>query len=158
MTSRFVSIPADRLRAELDDVGAGVSAAGGSARWTRAGREEVFEFSPAGSPATVRVFTTLDGRAVVRDCGADAVRIAIVAEGKALVRARKILRTAPAGGDRVGKFLERFREALRRAFRDARSVRRCPACDRVMARRSGPRGEFLGCVGFPECRRTLPIP
>ncbi len=30
----------------------------------------------------------------------------------------------------------------------------CPTCGKALVKRKGPRGEFLGCVGFPKCRFT----
>jgi hypothetical protein len=34
----------------------------------------------------------------------------------------------------------------------------CPQCGKVLVKRKGPRGEFLGCGGFPKCRFTRPLP
>jgi len=33
----------------------------------------------------------------------------------------------------------------------------CPKCGKTLVKRKGPRGEFLGCSGFPKCRFTSPI-
>lgn len=33
----------------------------------------------------------------------------------------------------------------------------CPACGKPMRVRSGARGEFYGCSGYPACRKTLPV-
>ena len=33
----------------------------------------------------------------------------------------------------------------------------CPKCNKPLVKRKGPRGEFLGCSGFPRCRHTSPI-
>ena len=30
----------------------------------------------------------------------------------------------------------------------------CPTCGKALVKRKGPRGEFLGCAGFPKCRFT----
>jgi DNA topoisomerase-3 len=32
----------------------------------------------------------------------------------------------------------------------------CPACGKPMMLRTGPRGNFWGCSGFPKCKKTLP--
>jgi DNA topoisomerase-1 len=32
---------------------------------------------------------------------------------------------------------------------------KCPTCGKPMLKRSGPRGEFLGCSGFPECQTKM---
>jgi len=37
---------------------------------------------------------------------------------------------------------------------DPRESRRCPRCGRSLIQRSGPRGQFWGCTGFPKCRYT----
>jgi DNA topoisomerase I len=34
----------------------------------------------------------------------------------------------------------------------------CPNCGKPLVKRQGPRGEFLGCSGFPKCRHTRPLP
>jgi DNA topoisomerase I len=33
----------------------------------------------------------------------------------------------------------------------------CPQCGKGLVKRKGPRGEFLGCGGFPKCRYTRPL-
>ncbi len=33
----------------------------------------------------------------------------------------------------------------------------CPQCGKALVKRKGPRGEFLGCAGFPKCRFTRPL-
>ncbi len=39
------------------------------------------------------------------------------------------------------------------------SAPRCPACGRPMKRRQAKNGgEFYGCTGYPQCRKTMPIP
>src|SRR5262249_53285555 len=34
---------------------------------------------------------------------------------------------------------------------------KCPTCGKPMVQRFGPRGPFLGCSGYPECRTTMKI-
>ena len=34
----------------------------------------------------------------------------------------------------------------------------CPECGSAMIRRAGKNGDFLGCSGFPGCRKTMPVP
>jgi hypothetical protein len=31
----------------------------------------------------------------------------------------------------------------------------CPSCDTKMVRKTGPRGDFWGCLSYPRCQRTL---
>ncbi len=33
----------------------------------------------------------------------------------------------------------------------------CPVCGKPMQRRYGPRGAFLGCTGYPDCRQTMQL-
>jgi DNA topoisomerase-1 len=33
----------------------------------------------------------------------------------------------------------------------------CPKCDRPMVIRSGRRGKFVACSGYPKCRETMPV-
>jgi len=162
---RFVAVPADRLVAELDAIGAAVTARGGTASWGRAGAERVYDVTVPRSPGIVRVYTSLAlGADEVRDCGKDAVRVCVgaVVDGafKPTESGTKILRTAPQGAeDRVAVFLARLRQALRDAYVRARAIRTCRKCGRPMARREGPHGAFLGCTGYPSaCREVMQIP
>jgi DNA topoisomerase III len=34
----------------------------------------------------------------------------------------------------------------------------CSACAKPMALRNGPRGQFIGCTGYPACKATKPVP
>lgn len=161
--ARFVAVPADRLEAELEAIGAAVVTRGGSSAWRVQGRERVFDLTIPGGSAQIRVFTTLPvGGSEVRDCGEDAVRVCVGAlEGerfRPVEKGIKILRTAPRGAeDRVGVFLGRLRGALRDAYGRARQVTPCPRCGRPMAVRRGRNGDFLGCLGYPECKGTRPL-
>ncbi len=63
----------------------------------------------------------------------------------------------------LADFWKAFEATLRRAEAEMRSVRamaepsgvRCDWCGREMLIRHGKNGSFLGCSGYPECRRTL---
>lgn len=160
--TRFVEVPTDRLVAELEDIGTKVTAKGGTFAWALSGRERVFDLTVPGARAQVRVFTTLDGAATARDCGEDAVRVCVgaIVDGrfKPTEKGTKILRTAPQGdADRVGTWLARLREAIRGAYVRAREVCGCPACGRPMVRREGKFGPFMGCTGFPECKKIVNV-
>lgn len=170
---RFVEVPADRLVSTLEGVGERVKAAGGAFEWRIQGKERVFDLRPwTAEVGVVRVFTSLaNGATVARDCGKDAVRVcvgALEAESddfgstgrikfRPLESGQKILRTAPQGAeDRVGVFLDRLVAELREAFKRARMIRKCPACGKPMARRESKHGPFMGCTGYPACKKTMP--
>jgi len=165
---RFVDVPADRLQESLDVIGNLVEARGGSSRWTSSGRERVWELTlpPNGTARIIRVFTSMAiGATAVRDCGKDAVRVVVGfgdpdkgGDFRPLEKGQKILRTAPRDAeDRVGVFLERLRDQLRKAWVRANRIKACPDCGKPMAQRKGRNGPFLGCTGYPECRTTGPV-
>lgn len=33
----------------------------------------------------------------------------------------------------------------------------CPACGKPLVKRSGAKGEFYGCSGYPGCKRICPV-
>lgn len=163
---RFVEVPADRLLAQLRDIGSKVAGAGGRFVEGQQGREVVVDVVPPGGKAMVRVFTSLaQGAEVARECGEDAVRVVVGVElaggFRPLEEGEKILRTAPQKEkDRPGVFLARLRERIGEAYKRARSTPTCEKCGRVMAKRrqkTPPGREFYGCLGFPECKHTKPI-
>ncbi|MFQ6098560.1 MAG: topoisomerase DNA-binding C4 zinc finger domain-containing protein, partial [Armatimonadota bacterium] len=45
-------------------------------------------------------------------------------------------------------------EATKSSAAAAATDRECPECGRAMVVRSGRRGDFLGCSGYPKCRHT----
>lgn len=173
MGSRYIEVPADALMGMLREVGEAVEGAGGSYAEGTQGREVVVDITPKKPNAPfVRVYTSLaKGRATVRECGEDAIRIVvghhwIGEDGKErfgpLARSRKFLRTAPKGTpeERLAAFLERLKEALRTAYREAQLHPSCPTCGKLMRlRRPKPGGRqfkpFWGCTGYPSCRTTM---
>lgn len=159
---RFVAVPADRLLAELRDIGARVVAKGGRFVEGRMGREVFVDVVPPGGRAFVRVYTSLaQGASEARECGEDAVRLVVGVDTPErfvpLESSQKILRTAPkAAPDRVAVFLERLREEVREAYKRAKGNEPCPVCGRAMRLREtrDKSRKFWGCIGFPECRGT----
>lgn len=163
--SRFVSVPADRMVAHLEGIGAKVAAAGGRFSWAVVGRERVFHLHAiARDPLSgvVRIYTTLThDRTIARGCGQDAVRVVVGSLGPGVETpprffpsesAQKVLRTAPQGpGDRVAVFLERLTGVLRDAYKRAQAVKACPRCGGRMRFVAGKFGPFLGCSNYPTC-------
>lgn len=167
---RFVDVPADRLLAELKEIGDAVVAKGGTTRcWTpRAGSEMVVDIGPPNVLAIVRVYTTItEGASAVRACGEDAVRLFVCwhppdkGEVKFLEEVQKILRTAPQGApDRVRAFLDRLRDEVRAAYGRALQVPTCHVCKvrpmKLKTTRDGSR-KFYGCIGWPGCSGTRSV-
>jgi hypothetical protein len=155
--ARYVEIPAARLEAELEAIGEAVASRGGSWAWGVQGRERVFHLEVPGGAAKVLIFTSLAiGDSAVRGCGKDAIRLFLMAGGRPVAKPRKVLRTAPPRiPDRVSYFLNRLREYIRDAYRDALRVRPCPRCGSPMVPREGPHGSFLGCASYPECKEVI---
>jgi hypothetical protein len=165
--ARFVEVPADRLMEELSVIGLSVEEIGGRYVRRREGREVVVDVVPPGGRAMVTVYTSLaEGALELRDCGEDAVRILVTVELPEGVRpledGQKVLRTAPRDAkDRVGTFLERLRGEVREAYKRALHVPTCPSCASPMAVRhpkDEPKRKFYGCIRFPTCRGTRPMP
>lgn len=162
--SRYVAITAAVLLGALRSIGEKIAAVGGTVREGLQGREVVFDLTPPGSPAFVRIYTSLaNGAADVRDCGEDAVRLVIMAtvdeRDKPLSQSQRIYRTAPQGLTEEGRqaaFVTRLTDALREKYREARTIPRCPDCGAPLALRE-PKKEgrqfapFLGCVRYPKC-------
>ncbi len=163
---RFVEVPADRLLAKLTEIGQKVEGDGGRFIRRTVGREVVMDLVPPGGRAMLTIYTSLaSGAEQVRDCGEDAIRLSIGVEMptgyRTLDETQKILRTAPQDGDRVQAFLDRFHQELRAAYLRTWNIPLCPKCSRVMAVRSShtiPERTFYGCIGFPECDGTRPMP
>jgi hypothetical protein len=168
--SRFVDVPADRLLAELKEIGLAVMNKGGMyVMLAPPGRETLVDLTPPNVFATVRIFTTVTANAdSVRPCGEDAIRLFVKWDdgtpgGKLhfLEEVQKILRTAPQGApDRVRAFLDRLRDEVRAAYGRALHVPTCPVCKtrpmKLKSTRDGTR-KFYGCVGWPGCSGTQSV-
>lgn len=162
---RFVSIPAHRIEELAALIACGVEARGGTTRWVVEGRERVFEITPPGARARVRFFSTLTtGAADVRECGADAARVVVIAvdgeKTRPLEKAKRILRTAPRKlpeDRRIEAWIARVKTALRAGYVRARAVQACPDCGAPMAQRKSSHGPFMGCSTYPRCRATVRI-
>ena len=106
---------------------------------------------------TLRVYTGINPSGQSRQVGEDAIRVTLfmwVAEGKVVKLAgdRRVHRVAGWRANlqnRIDRWLENFPDQI------------CPACGKPMVPRAVGKSKtptFLGCVGFPECRKTLPLP
>lgn len=166
MATRYIEVPADQLLATVREVGHKVAEAGGDYRKIKAGDEVAYAITlPSQHGGTqIRVYTSLrEGDDTVRGCGEDAIRVVFgtTCEGdfRPLSKSRRIFRTAGKGttDERVAMFLDRFTQALREVYALAVRVPRCPACERHMVLRKGSRGDFYGCLGFPECKATREV-
>jgi len=171
-TTRYIEVPAEALLAELRAIGEAVQAKGGKAEEKTVRREVIFEITPPNRLAFVRIYTSLaKGSSAVRGCGDDAARLVlgttVEMDGqekfKPLAKSRRIYRTAPKGSHevRVRAFLDRFKQAIREAYQAALDAPTCPVCSAApMATRDTRDGnrQFLGCVRFPECKGTRPVP
>ncbi len=160
---RYVEVPADRMLGLLTEIGEAVTARGGAWSTGREGREVVVTIQPPGAGAVVKVYTTLAIAAdQLRDCGEDAIRIAVVSVGpnpRGLAPSVKVLRTAPRdAGDRVQCLLDRVRDRVREQYRVAQHVPPCPRCGAPMAIRESVHGPFYGCTGYPNCREIKTVP
>jgi hypothetical protein len=163
--ARFVAVSAALMLSALRSIGEKVVAKGGAVVEGLQGSEIVFDITPPGSPAFVRIYTSLArGAADVRDCGEDAVRVVVMANvdgrAKPLAKSRRIYRTAPgrlSDEARQAAFIERMTDALRDHYREARSIEKCPECGAPLALRE-PKSNgkqftpFLGCTRFPTCK------
>jgi hypothetical protein len=165
MGTKYVEVPADALNRTLADIGRKIEAAGGRFHPGRQGREVVFDITPPRASVTLRVYTSLGlGEDSVRGCGEDAVRLVLgyddpkTEKFRPLGKSRRIYRTAPQGPEeeRIAAFLDRLTQALREGYAAAARHPTCPECDRPMQLRTNRQkgNKFLGCVGYPECRKT----
>lgn len=177
---RYIEVPAEALLAVIDRIGASVTERGGSIVRTDAakpGNEIVFALRPPARKVEIRIYTSIaHGADAVRGCGEDAIRLvwgrrptpgaqyardpATAAAGKfkPLAPSRRVFRTAPSGlaSVRLQAFLDRFQQAVRDVYGEAVKAPRCPACGCPQVERKGPRGPFMGCSDYPQCKESAP--
>ena len=162
--SRFVEVPASRIAKMFDEIEAGVRKSGGKVSRNIEGREVVFDILLRNGTA-IRTYTSLSvGSSRARACGKDAIRIVVGrmlgSRFQPLRSSRKMLRTAPKADNenaRVDMFVERLKDALREAWKDASSHPSCHKCGSLMKTRKSSRGHFMGCTSYPHCTGTRPM-
>lgn len=165
--STFLHVPADRFLAKLDEIGQKIATKGGryTKEDTKKGSEIVYEIALPPSPnraefIVMKVYTSIAvGSSEARPVGEDAIRVLVgsisTGDFKKLREPATVKRTAPNDvEDRVGAFLERLTETLRKQYKFALSVPICPSCGHHMAERDGKKGKFWGCTSYPNCART----
>ena len=52
------------------------------------------------------------------------------------------------------KIFECLKKEMENPSEAAKKVRKCPKCGNILKRRKGRYGDFLGCLGYPDCRYT----
>jgi hypothetical protein len=159
----FVQVPAVDFFAAMTAFGMSIEGCDTTQR--RMGREVVYEFRPANSPAVLHVFTGIsEGASEMRGCGQDAIRLVVCTQSpegiRPLAPAERVFRTAPASEDskaRIQMFLNRLFTRMRAAYKRAALCPICAECGRPMALRETTSGQFFGCSGFPACRATRSV-
>lgn len=161
--SKYVNLTAEDLFPVLNKVGEGIVQKGGSyARTADPGREVTYTFTPPTPRRDVSftIYTSIGKSGSARGVGEDAIRIVIHTQVSGRFRAVgesiKIYRTASnKTDDRVGAFIERFIDKIREVYKNVMTMPRCPECGAPMVMRVSSRGNFLGCITFPQCRGTM---
>lgn len=112
-----------------------------------------------GKELSLRVYTGIDPSGNSREKGTDAIRVnlfmRIPARGDA---PEKIVLV---GGSKRVHRVHGWRENLQKrldSWLDYLPKETCPSCGLLMIRHKSNGGEFLGCVGYPTCKKTLPLP
>jgi restriction system protein len=80
--------------------------------------------------------------------------------GRALNMLKSQIAAQGEAFEQTGGFSERLttrRLQAREGQRVAGPAPQCPQCGQTMRRRKSVKGEFWGCAGFPECKRTRPV-
>ncbi len=168
--ARFIEISTSELETFFNGIANCCEANGDTSYWETQGSEMVFGLvlmsrqNLGAFVPEIKIYTTIaKGASTVRGCGKDAIRIVVGASlesgFKPCAKSQKLLRTAPAGSrdDRVAAFFDRFKKALRAAYKAAATIEACPRCGRPMAQRKSKANGgslFLGCTGYPACKTT----
>lgn len=125
--------------------------------------EYVYQRDGVQIPYSIRVYSSVDVRTgVTRDCGDDAIRVVMVEQ--ATGKARKIM--GEKANASTGTRINRTKNAMVNLEKRVRQYMlmgtfyRCPKCEGLMAVREnkGNGEKFLGCLEYPECKGTRPMP
>jgi hypothetical protein len=109
---------------------------------------------------TLRIYTGIVA-GESREVGADAIRVNIFT--RKLVpdenTQQMVMRSVKIGGSkRVHRVVNWRKNLQERLDRWQENLKTCPKCGNLMKVRKGRNGEFLGCMGYPECRHTENLP
>ncbi len=139
----YVEVTRNRFEAEMDDMGFKHITLPGTV-------EMVFERDIPNSDFSVRVYSSIDPRTgVSRKVGADAVRVLLF--NKAKERGAKVEKRVNRTGSEDG-VMARTRSRAREVW-GWYTQNKC-SCGGVMVTRKGPKGNFLGCSNYPDCKNT----
>lgn len=170
--TRYIEIPATAIEAFVAEAETKLVASGGSVVRSVVGHEQVVDFVlPRRQGLLVRFFTSVPANGdAVRACGEDAIRIFVGTKipldrgGEKFIplsESKRVFRTAPTKlphEERVAAFMTRLRGTMREVYVEATTIPICQKCSRPMKERTGGRGPFLGCTGYPSCRNTAQVP
>ena len=78
--------------------------------------------------------------------------------GRALNMLNRQMEAQGAAFEETGGFNERLTaKRIEARDRNKEPSPACPQCGKPMRRRTSAKGDFWGCSGFPECKRTMPV-
>ena len=104
-----------------------------------------------GMPLSLRIYTGIGASGNSRSKGTDAIRVNL------FYRAAEGEKTYKIGGSKRVHRVKGWRQNLQSRIDDwlNTQVVKCDKCGKPMAIRKSQKGEFWGCIGYPDCKNTL---
>lgn len=141
----YVEVTRNRFESEMNDMGFSHIRIPGTL-------EMVFE-RIINNDFAVRIYSSIDPRTgVSRKVGADAIRVLLF--NKTKDRGVKVEKRVNRTGTEDG-VLTRTRDRAREVW-GWYTKNQC-SCGGVMVERKGPKGKFLGCSNYPDCKNTAQV-
>ena len=107
-----------------------------------------------GKNVCIRVYTSVVGSSS-RDCGKDALRVAVFGRNHDKV----VLRSGSKRVNRIGTWKKNLQARIDELSEKKYNVVKCPCCGSLMTCRKSKKGGnlFWGCSSYPKCNKILSI-
>ena len=113
-------------------------------------KEIIYEKITSNPKLGLRIYSSIDVRSgETRDSGEDAIRCVLFdnISGKPIDKAKRTNRTE--------HWKDRLKEKLDILNLEVKDIKTCSVCKSAMVLRKSPKGEFYGCLSYPNCKGLI---
>ena len=114
--------------------------------------EIIYEIPTEKSTITIKIYSSVDKfSGITRDIGEDAIRCVLFdfISQKPVGKAKRT--------HRMTNWKERLKEKLDELKEETKKIQICKTCNSAMVLRNSSRGEFYGCLSYPNCKSSMTL-
>ena len=114
-------------------------------------KEIIYEIKTEKPNINIKLYSSIDTSGISRTIGEDAIRCVLIdsISQKPIDKAKRT--------HRMTNWRERLKEKIDELKEESKKIVICKSCGSAMVLRTGPTGQFYGCLSYPKCKSSMDL-